>query len=141
MRIAPWVPAVDHWLHRVTRGRLALLDLAGLPSLRLETTGRRSGLRRASNLLYCPDGEDYVLVASNWGKPNDPGWAHNLRACPEATVLLRGRAVPVLAREVTGEEYDAWWPRLVRFWPGYAMERRLAGRRLPIFVLTGRYPE
>jgi hypothetical protein len=41
----------------------------------------------------------------------------------------------VVARELHGEEYDAMWQELLRFWPGYRMEQREAGRRLPVFVL------
>ncbi|WP_425427365.1 nitroreductase/quinone reductase family protein [Amycolatopsis sulphurea] len=60
----------------------------------------------------------------------------NLRATPDATVALRGRAVAVKARELDGEEYDRMWAGLLEFWPGYAMERAAAGRVLPSFVLT-----
>jgi deazaflavin-dependent oxidoreductase (nitroreductase family) len=110
--------------------------LAGLPSLRLTTTGRKSGLPRSTNLLYYPRGDDFVLTASNWGRPNDPAWALNLRADPKCQVALAAKPVDVLARELHGEEYDRMWGELLAFWPGYAMEQREAARRLPVFVLT-----
>lgn len=132
------VPWIDKRLHRLSGGRLSLLRVAGLPSLRLTTVGRRSGLPRTVNLLYFPYGDDFVLVGSNWGRTRDPDWTFNLRAEPKATVEIRRREIPVLAEPVTGDRYDTMWRELLEFWPGYAMEREVAGRRLPIFQLTRR---
>jgi deazaflavin-dependent oxidoreductase (nitroreductase family) len=136
MKLAPVVVWVDQRLYRLSRGRTGLVALAGLPSLRLTTTGRRSGLQRGTNLLYYPRGRDFVLTGSNWGRPRDPAWTLNLRAEPGATIALRGREIRVHAREVHGAERDELWRRLLEFWPGYAMEQAAAGRELPVFVLT-----
>ncbi|RJQ76570.1 nitroreductase family deazaflavin-dependent oxidoreductase [Amycolatopsis panacis] len=136
MAAARVIIATDRRLDRWSGGRVSLVGLAGLPSLRLTTTGRRSGLPRSTNLLYFPQGRDFVLTGSNWGRPRHPAWTYNLRATPDATVALRGREVAVKARELDGEEYDRMWAELLEFWPGYAMERSAAGRVLPIFVLT-----
>jgi len=119
------VIATDRQLHRWFGGKISLVGLAGLPSLRLTTTGRRSGLPRSTNLLYYPHHDDFVLTGS-----------HNLRANPRATVALRGRETEVKARELEGEEYTRMWAELLDFWPGYEMERDAAGRELPVFVLT-----
>ncbi|PRX45122.1 deazaflavin-dependent oxidoreductase (nitroreductase family) [Prauserella shujinwangii] len=135
MRLAPVVVWVDARLFTLSRGRVSLVGIAGLPSLRLRTVGRRTGLLREHNLLYLPGDGDYVLTASNWGRRREPGWAHNLRSHPDAVVLVRGRAVAVRAHEAKGDEYDRLWAELVRFWPGYAMERAEAGRDLAVFVL------
>ncbi|WP_410670352.1 nitroreductase family deazaflavin-dependent oxidoreductase [Amycolatopsis sp. cmx-4-68] len=136
MRTAGAVVWADKKLHRAFGGRVSLVALAGLPSLRLTTTGRKSGLPRSTNLLYYPHGDDLVLTASNWGRPHDPAWALNLRANPKASVALAGRPAEVFARELHGDEYDAMWRELLAFWPGYAMEQREAARPLPVFRLT-----
>ncbi len=136
MRTAGAVVWADKKLHRAFGGRVSLVALAGLPSLRLTTTGRKSGQPRSTNLLYFPHGDDIVLTASNWGRPNDPAWALNLRANPKAEVALKGRPSGVVARELHGEEYAAMWRELLEFWPGYRMEQEEAGRPLPVFVLT-----
>ncbi|WP_199432371.1 nitroreductase family deazaflavin-dependent oxidoreductase [Qaidamihabitans albus] len=138
MRLAPAVVRVDRRLHELTRGRTSLVAIAGLPSLRLRTVGRRTGLVRETNLLYYPFGDGYVLTGSNWGRRNDPAWTYNLRARPDVTVFVRGREIPVRAREVEGAEHARLWRELLRFWPGYEMERAAAGRELPIFVLRPR---
>lgn len=135
MRTSRFVVWADKKLHKAFGGRVSLVALAGLPSLRLTTTGRKSGLDRATNLLYYPHGDGFVLTASNWGRQHDPAWALNLRANPKASVALAGRPVDVVARELTGEEYDRMWAELLAFWPGYAMEQKEAGRPLPVFVL------
>ncbi|MDT7804548.1 MAG: hypothetical protein QOI78_7981 [Actinomycetota bacterium] len=136
MRSAVVVVWADKKLHKVFGGRVSLVALAGLPSLRLTTTGRKSGLPRSTNLLYFPHGGDFVLTGSNWGRPNNPAWTLNLRADPKAEVALAGRPVAVVARELEGEEYAAMWRELLAFWPGYAMEQEEAGRPLPVFVLN-----
>ncbi|WP_245757128.1 nitroreductase family deazaflavin-dependent oxidoreductase [Amycolatopsis xylanica] len=136
MSLAPGIIWADQKLHRASSGRFSLVAMAGLPSLRLTTTGRKSGLARSNNLLYFPDGDGFVLTGSNWGKPSDPAWTFNLRAKPEATIAIKGREIAVVARELLDDEYDVMWRRLLDFWPGYAMERTAAGRRLPIFSLS-----
>jgi len=136
MRTSGAVVWADRKLHKAFGGRVSLVALAGLPSLRLTTTGRKSGLPRSTNLLYYPHGRDYVLTGSNWGRPNNPAWTLNLRANPKAGIALAGRPAEVSARELEGEEYDRMWLELLRFWPGYEMERAEAGRPLPVFVLS-----
>jgi deazaflavin-dependent oxidoreductase (nitroreductase family) len=138
MKLAALVVAVDKRLYRIFRGKVSLVAIAGLPSLRLTTTGRKTGQPRSSNLLYFPYREGFVLVGSNWGRPRDPMWTLNLLAHPEATVEVRGRRIPVVATPVKGERYDELWALLLDFWPGYEMERLAAGRELPIFLLARR---
>lgn len=138
MKLAPLVVAVDKRLYRVFRGRVSLVAMAGLPSLRLTTTGRKTGLPRSTNLLFFPYQDGFVLVGSNWGRPYDPMWALNLLAQPEATVEVRGRRIPVVATPLKGERYEELWRSLLDFWPGYRMERLAAGRELPILLLTRR---
>ena len=94
MRLAPVIIPADRFLHRMSRGRLTLVGLAGLPSLRLLTTGRKSGLTRTNDLLYTPYGDRHVVIGSGWGRPAHPAWTHNLLAHPELTVRLK-TSVPV----------------------------------------------
>lgn len=139
MKLAPVIIAVDRVLYKVGRGRLSLLRMAGMPSLRLVTTGRRTGRQRENDLLYTPYGDAYVVIGSGWGRPRHPAWTLNLAANPAATIIVRGRAIPVLARRATPEETADIWRLAVDIWPGYEMERRLAGgREFRMFVLTRR---
>ena len=82
-------------------------------------------------------GADLVLKASKGGHRRHPAWYHNLRAHPEASVEIRGRREPVVAREAEGAERAELWARAVEFYPGYAAYQRRAGaRRIPGMVLV-----
>ena len=54
--------------------------------LLLTATGAKSGERRTTPVMYLQDGDRMVIFASKGGAPNNPGWYHNLRANPSATV-------------------------------------------------------
>lgn len=133
---------VDRLTLRLSGGRHTLTGLvAGLPIVWLTTTGVKSGQPRTVPLVGIEDGERVVLIASNYGQAHHPAWYYNLRARPEATLVVRGRTMPVMAREATGEEYDAYWRRAVALYPGWISYRRYAGaRRLPMVILTPRTP-
>jgi deazaflavin-dependent oxidoreductase (nitroreductase family) len=133
--VARRMVTADRWIARVTRGRVVALGMA--PSLMLTTTGRRSGLPRSQPLQYLRDGDDLIVIASNWGGEKDPAWAWNLRADPAARVTLGGRELPVTARETESEERDRLWKLIVDQWPGYETYRtRASHRKLRIFRLT-----
>lgn len=128
---------LDRWVSRVTRGRVVALGMA--PGLLLTTVGRKSGQRRQSPLQYVADGPAYVVVGSNWGGATAPGWVHNLRADPHATITVGGRDIAVEAQEATGEERERLWRLFVEQWPGYARYREQASHRtLRIFRLVRR---
>jgi F420H(2)-dependent quinone reductase len=64
--------------------------------------------------VYARDGADYVLVASNGGSDQAPGWLYNARAKPEVEIQVgrdrMGGTARVIAR---GEDdYERLW-RLV----------------------------
>ncbi len=46
-RLLPQITATDKFIQRVSRGRVTLLDIAGLPNLMLTVNGRKSGVPRA----------------------------------------------------------------------------------------------
>jgi deazaflavin-dependent oxidoreductase (nitroreductase family) len=79
---------------------------------------------------------EYVIVGSNWGRRKHPAWVYNLDARPRVRILVRGKELSVTARRVTGHEYQSVWTALTEFWPGYLMERQMAQREFPIFILS-----
>src|SRR6187402_3348703 len=71
-------------------------------TMRLHTTGRRSGNERAAILGYYEDGPNLVTLAMNgWAAP-EPAWWLNLQAHPEATVVLADGPRAVVARAAEG---------------------------------------
>lgn len=133
-RIARFFVPADRLVGRLTRGRVVALGL--VPSLVITTTGRRSGRTRCNPLLYVPDGDAFVVIASNWGQTRQPAWALNLLADPAATVTVKGRQIPVRAHLVSGSDRDRLWRLLVAQWPAYeTYVDGAAGRKVHIFRL------
>lgn len=128
------------WLLRRSGGRLrrSWLFAAGQPVLALTTTGRKSGLPRTTAVACFRDGPDLVLAGMNLGVPRDPSWALNLEANPAATIEIGGAAIPVLSRGAEGEEASRLWRRWLELQPSAGAYRELAGREIPLFVLTRR---
>jgi deazaflavin-dependent oxidoreductase (nitroreductase family) len=128
------LPRLDRPLLYLTRGRFSMSP--GQPILLLITTGAKTGHRRATPLLYLPDGDRVIILASNAGKPRHPAWYYNVRAHPEVTLYLRGRAGVYHAREAEGAEWAELWRKAVDYFAGFAIYEKRIARRIPILVLT-----
>lgn len=103
--------------------------------LLLTTTGRKSGRRRTTPLLYMKDGDNMIVVASNGGNANHPGWYHNVRANPDIEVEL-GRDKRSIRAEIAGpEERARLWPKLVEIYKQYEGYQRDTEREIPLVVL------
>jgi len=126
---------VDGWLQRRTGGRLTVIGRSKLPSLLLTTTGRRSGQPRTVPLLYAPDGDSFVVTASNWGQQHHPAWSGNLLADPAATIAIGGREIPVRATLAEGAERERVWSLVTGVWPAYDTYVARSGRDIRVFVL------
>lgn len=123
-------------LQRWTGGRIALTRFAGLTSVLLTTTGRKTGLARQSPLMATPDGDSFVLVASNFGRQGHPAWSANLIANPEASVQTRGHTFNVKATLLTGEERAKAWQTARAVWPAYDLYAARVDREIRVFRLT-----
>jgi deazaflavin-dependent oxidoreductase (nitroreductase family) len=119
---------------RLSGGRV-LSSAFGMPAVELETTGRKSGLRRTT-MLTAPvvDGERIVLVASKGGDDRDPDWFRNLVAHPEVAVTMNGSRREMVARVASPEEKAELWPRIVASYRGYAGYRRRTNRDIPVVI-------
>ena len=113
--------------------------MVGAPILLLHHVGAKSGKKRVAPLLYMPDGDRMVIVASKGGYTKHPGWYHNLMASPDTTVEVpkEGR-VEVRAHEATPDERAALWPRVVDMYSGYDEYQRSTSREIPVVVLERR---
>jgi deazaflavin-dependent oxidoreductase (nitroreductase family) len=130
-------PYIDRPLHALTRGRFG--RWVPMPFASMTTTGARSGLPRHSAVLYFHDGDDVILVASNYGRPRHPAWYHNLKAHPDATLACGKDARAYHASEVTDDdERERLFALCTIVYPGFALYRvRTAkiGRRIPVIRL------
>jgi deazaflavin-dependent oxidoreductase (nitroreductase family) len=140
----PWLPRFlpqivwfDKLLQRVSRGRVTVLDLAGLPNLNLTVTGRRSGIERTTPLLCVPDGDTMLIAGSYFGGPRTPLWVGNLRAAHGDARVTSGRErFRVRATELTGDDRAAAWRAMLETWPNYAKYEERTDRVIPVFRLA-----
>ncbi|ADP82177.1 nitroreductase family deazaflavin-dependent oxidoreductase [Pseudofrankia inefficax] len=107
----------------------------GVTCLLLWTVGRRTGQRRVNPLIYGRDGDDYLVIASQGGAPNHPGWYHNLLAQPEVEVQVEADRFTARARTAEGEERDRLWTLMAARWPNYDEYTKRTTRRIPVVVL------
>ena len=128
---------LDRPVHRLTRGRHTLGSaITGLPVVMLTTTGARSGQPRTVPILGIPFSGGVAVIASNFGQRRQPAWCYNLRAHPDAQVVIDGVRRSVRAVEAQGERRAEIWQEGLRVYPGFAQyERRASHRRISVFVL------
>ena len=110
----------------------------GVTTLLLTTRGRRTGTLRRTGLIYGTDGDRYVVVASNGGKPDNPAWLLNLRADPDVEVQVGEETFAGRARVATGDERERLWRSMADMWPDYDKYRQKATREIPVVVLERR---
>jgi deazaflavin-dependent oxidoreductase (nitroreductase family) len=87
-------------------------------------------------LLYLPQGDDLVVVASRGGMETHPAWYLNLLADPAATVQVGPRTVAVRARDATDEERGRLWPELTAAYPHFDAYQTRTSRHIPVVVLS-----
>jgi deazaflavin-dependent oxidoreductase (nitroreductase family) len=125
---------VHRFVLRMTGGRLGS-RLGGMQVLMLETIGRMSGQPRSVGLFFLEGDGPYFVAGSYSGEDRDPAWVKNLRAQPKAIATVRGRAVPVFARELEGAEREETSERFVQADDSYGAYRDRASREIPVIEL------
>ena len=108
----------------------------GVPTLLLTTTGRKSGTKRRTALIYGRDNADYVVIASKGGSDEQPAWYLNLEANPEVEIQVLDAVLPVVASTATGEERERLWALMRQIWPAYDEYQTRTDREIPVVVLT-----
>jgi len=126
--------------YEATGGREAnTLRNTGLPIIIIGTRGAKTGTVRKQGLMRVEHDGVYVMVGSQGGAPEDPGWVHNLRAHPDQVTVQDGpEPWDGVAREITGEEKAEWWERAVAAYPPYAEYQTRTDREIPVFLVERR---
>jgi deazaflavin-dependent oxidoreductase (nitroreductase family) len=148
---SPWVPRILRvasrahvWVYRRTRGRVGgrwrvgSAFPRGVPVCLLTTRGRKSGRLRTTPLLYLPDGEAVVVVASQGGLPTNPLWYRNIEADPHVVVQVRGDVRQMRARTADGTERARLWPRLVEHYSDFDAYQSWTERPIPVVICEPR---
>ena len=103
--------------------------------LLLTTSGRKSGKKRTTPLIYVRDGNRLVLIASNGGSAKDPGWWRNLKHSPLAEVQLKDTRQTIYAERVFGSERERLWQLMTSTLPFYDGYAKKTTRDIPVVVL------
>lgn len=132
-RVPPrWFVRLAWFIHRglygISGGRIGLWHPKGKRwgTMRLTTTGRRTGQERSVILGYIEDGPNLVTMAMNGWADGEPAWWLNLQAHPVASVGLVDSRRAVRGRAAEGEERSRLWDRWREIDPkldGYAALR------------------
>jgi deazaflavin-dependent oxidoreductase (nitroreductase family) len=128
-----WFMAISTLLLRLSRGRIGS-KLGTQTILILHTIGRKSGREWAVPIAYFNYEGKYLIVASNWAKDKNADWYLNLKKDPQARLEIKGKSVPVVAREAEGEEYERLWKFAIERHPPYVEHQQKTRRRIPIMV-------
>lgn len=104
--------------------------------LLLTTTGRRSGERRTTPMMFERDGDDLIVIASNVGAPKHPDWYLNLAAHPQVTVEVGDERLDAAAATTTGARRERLWAMLKQRYPFFADHEAKTSREIPVVALT-----
>ena len=127
-------PKLDPLFYRLSRGRFTSVPL---PMLFLTHTGARSGRKSTSPLVYFTDGEDAIVVASNYGRKKHPAWYYNVKANPEVELTVAGRTCRYRAEVTSAEDRERLWQRVVQMTKAYAdYIERADGRTIQVIRLS-----
>lgn len=111
------------------------VPLEGRPMLLLTTTGAKSGQRRITPLMYIPDGDRLLVIASNIGAPKHPDWYHNLAAHPQVGVEVGVERFDAVATTLEGADREQTWSRIVAQYPFFADHQQKTSRQIPVVAL------
>jgi deazaflavin-dependent oxidoreductase (nitroreductase family) len=134
-KLLPQIVWVDTNLQKASRGRVSVLDIAGLPNLMLTVVGRKSGIPRQTPLLCVPDGDTWLIAGSYFGGPKTPLWVANLRATERAHIRVAREEYDVAWRELDGPDRADAWQAMLDVWPNYANYEERTDRLIPVFRL------
>jgi deazaflavin-dependent oxidoreductase (nitroreductase family) len=126
--------ALNTFAIRLSRGRIGN-QLGTQTILLLHTVGRKSGRPHITPIAYFYTNGYYLLIGSNWGKSHNAAWYYNLLARPRTTIEVKGRQIPVTARQAENTEYDRLWDYAIQHHPPYLHYKEMTKRRIPILIL------
>jgi deazaflavin-dependent oxidoreductase (nitroreductase family) len=110
-------------------------DMKGSPCLLLDVKGRNSGQWRRTVLIYGRDGDDYLVVASYGGAPEDPQWYRNLVANPRVRLRVKTERFDAIAETLSPQDKARVWPKLVEIFAPYEDYQRKTERDIPVVRL------
>ena len=107
----------------------------GLPVIVVTNRGNKTGAIRKTPLMRVKDGDNYVLVGSKGGAPENPVWVYNLRADAGVEIRDETEVYSMTAREVEdGDERSRLWDIAVAAFAPYEEYQNKTARKIPVFL-------
>jgi deazaflavin-dependent oxidoreductase (nitroreductase family) len=113
-------------------------QFAGAPMILVNHRGARTGTVYTAPLVYTRDGDNYIVIASKGGAPDDPQWFRNLVANPDVTVEVGTETIPVRARVAEGDERTRLFRAQADAMPNFDEYANATTREIPVVVLEPR---
>ena len=107
----------------------------GMPVVLITSIGGKTGAIRKNPLMRVVDGDNYILVASQGGKPKHPVWYHNFKANPRVQLRDKTEVFDVILTEIPeSAERSRLWDLAVATYPPFEVYQGRTDRLLPIFL-------
>jgi deazaflavin-dependent oxidoreductase (nitroreductase family) len=108
--------------------------------LLMTARGAKSGSSITTPLVYGRQGDDYIVVASKGGAPQNPIWFSNIQANPDVEVeVASGDGIAKFkarARVVEGQaDHDRIFQDMAKIWPSYLDYQKRTERVIPVVIL------
>ena len=87
-------------------------------------------------MMYIPDGDRLIIIASNAGATKHPDWYHNLVAHPEVTVEFGTETYDTTANVIQGTERQQLWTLIIEQYPFFADHQAKITRQIPLIALS-----
>jgi len=126
-------------LHRLLFNKFGLRSLGSLlgnPICIITTVGRKSGNPIVIPLLTIPHEDNYILVASHGGAPNNPAWVYNLIHEPRIKMTVKSKTYNMFAKLLSDEEKENIWPIIIKAGPFYDEYQKKITRNIPVFLCS-----
>ena len=132
--IIKWMSRLNTFMYRRNGGEGIGGTFQNIPVALLTTTGRKTGEKRVSPLIYVRDGDRVVLVASRGGSDKHPLWYLNLKANPKVSVQIKDETLSLTARDANEAERKQYWPKMVAMYPTFDDYQSWTERVIPIVI-------
>ena len=109
----------------------------GMPVVLITSTGGKTGAIRKNPLMRVVDGDNYILVASQGGRPKHPVWYYNFKTNPKVELRDKTEVFNMIVTEITEPaERARLWDLAVAAYPPYEIYQGRTDRVIPIFVAS-----
>lgn len=140
--MSEYIPSPSEWVANQvelyessggTKGN-TLMD-TGMPVIIVTNRGHKTGAIRKTPLMRVTDGDNYILVASKGGTPENPAWYYNLKADPDVEIRDKTEVTKMRVREVVDPaERERVWNIAVNTFPNYQKYQENTDRLIPVFL-------